>query len=277
MYGYESSDEHQPVTWFRGHPVYAAHLIVVGFVASMLVTTFFALFKIDPLLDWLTFTSAEVLKGQIWRVFTYGLVNPPRLQFAIDMAMIVWFGREVERFLGRRSFFMLYAGLYLLSPLLFTAIGPWRSLSLAGETGAFALFIAFATLYPSVPLLFNILAQWMALILFGLFSLMALAARDGVGLLSLWVTSGFAFGFVRFQQGRFNLPTLSFLRPKPKLRLVPDLEPTKKPASADRDKASAMAEVDALLDKIARSGISSLTAKERAKLDAAAQVTKRRR
>ena len=30
-----------------------------------------------------------------------------------------------------------------------------------------------------------------------------------------------------------------------------------------------MAEVDALLDKIARSGLSSLTAKERAKLDAA--------
>jgi hypothetical protein len=30
-----------------------------------------------------------------------------------------------------------------------------------------------------------------------------------------------------------------------------------------------MAEVDALLDKIAQSGISSLTAKERAKLDAA--------
>jgi hypothetical protein len=37
-----------------------------------------------------------------------------------------------------------------------------------------------------------------------------------------------------------------------------------------------MAEVDALLDKIAQSGIGSLTAKERAKLDAARSEMKKR-
>jgi membrane associated rhomboid family serine protease len=291
MNGYDSSDDHQPVTWFRGHPVYAAHLIVVGFVASMLVTTIFAALGIGHLLNiWLGFTSALVLKGEIWRIFTYGLVNPPSLQFALDMAMIVWFGREVERFFGRRRFFVLYAVLYVLSPVLFTLIGvrwpipaPIQSggitltIPFTGETGAFALFIAFATLYPNVPLLFNILAKWAALILVSLFSLMAIASRDRVGLISLWATVGFAHAFVRYEQGHFSLPRFSLFRAKPKLRVLPDPEP-KRSAAVAAEKENAMAEVDALLDKIARSGISSLTAKERAKLDAAgAQLTKRRR
>jgi membrane associated rhomboid family serine protease len=281
MNGYDSSEDHQPVTWFRGYPVYAAHLIMVGFVVSMFVTTIFTALRIYAPIEWLTFSSDQVLKGQAWRVLTYGLANPPSLQFAFDMAMILWFGREVERFFGRRRFLTLYAGLYLLTPLLFTVVGVWHPMSLAGETGAFALFIAFATLYPEVPLMFNVLAKWLALILVGMLSLMAIAARDGVGLLSLWATTGFAHAFVRHEQGRLTLPSFSLFRRKPKLRLLPDPEPrvrVQTTASASPEKENAMAEVDALLDKIARTGLASLTAKERAKLDAAgAQFTKRRR
>jgi hypothetical protein len=50
--------------------------------------------------------------------------------------------------------------------------------------------------------------------------------------------------------------------------VLPDL-PAPKPAAARVLKPEATAEVDALLDKIAAQGIGSLTAKERAKLDAA--------
>ena len=280
MNGYESSDDHQPVTWFRGNPVYAAHLLVVGFVVSMLVTTIFDALNSSPLLSWLTFSSAHVLgRGEVWRILSYGLVNPPSIQFAIDMAMIVWFGREVERFFGRQRFILLYACIYLLSPLLLTVIGVWHPTTLKGETGAFALFIAFATLYPNVPMIFNILAKWMALILVSLFSLMAISQRDTVALVSLWATAGFAHAFVRYEQGVIRLPKFSLFRSKPKLRVLePEPAVLKKSNAPKAESESSMAEVDALLDKIARSGIASLTAKERAKLDAAgAQLTKRRR
>lgn len=261
-----STDEHQPVTWLRGYPLYATHFLVLVFTGSLLATSLLLALSAGHLLDWLTFNSVDVLRGQVWRVATYGLFNPPSLQFVIDMLMFIWFGREVEKAFGRRKFFALYGCIYLITPLLFTAIGVWRPLACAGETGAFALFIAFATLYPNAVLMFDILAKWAAAVLFGLFTLMALAYHDWTGLLTLWATSGFACLFVRHAQGAFPLPRLRLPRRKPKLRVLPELSPTKRAASSSAGEAS-MSEIDALLDKIAHSGIGSLTAKERARLE----------
>ncbi len=269
LFSIEPSEDHQPVTWWRGHPVYAAHLLVIGFVASMLVTTLLLFARVGAMLEWLDFSSASVLRGQVWRVLSYGLVNAPSIQFVLDMVMIIWFGREVERSFGRRLFLLLYGGIYLIKPLLFTALGLWLPTSFAGEVGAFALFVAFATLVPEAPLLFNILAKWAALALVGIITLMALAAHDWVGLIEVWATSGFAFVFVRLQQGHLTLPRIRFASRQPKLRVLPDLKPAKAGKAAAPVKGDSMAEVDALLDKIAKSGIRSLTAQERAKLEAA--------
>jgi len=267
-FGSTASDEHQPVMWLRGHAVYAAHFIVLVFVGSMLVTTLLDFLHVGLQFEWLPFTSAAVLHGQVWRLFTYGLVNPPSFQFVFDMLMIAWFGRDVERFFGRRTFLFLYACIYLVTPVLFTMIGVWLPMTRFGETGAFALFIAFATIYPEALMMFNVLAKWAALILVGIFTLMALDTHDLTGLITLWATCGFAFAFVRHRQGHFTLPRFRLWRPKPKLRVLPDL-PAAKPTGIRSLKADSMAEVDALLDKIARSGLSSLTPKERAKLDSA--------
>jgi hypothetical protein len=204
-------------------------------------------------------------------------VNPPSLWFVVEMFMLAFFGRELERFFGRRTFLTLYTSLYLLTPALFTLIGFIRPMELAGESAAFALFIAFATLYPNVAMLFNILAKWLAIVLVGIYTLMRLAANDWAGLISLWSTVGFAYGFVKFQQGAISLPRFRFPRRKPKLRVLPD-PVAKKPTVVGSSKEDAtMAEVDALLDKIAKSGIASLTAKERAKLEAAREGLMRRR
>ena len=256
--------------WLRGYPLYAAHFIVFLFVLAMVATTLMqAIPAARGIPRWLTFSSVQVLEGQVWRVLTYGFVNPPSLWFVIDMFMLVFFGRELEKFFGRRTFLILYGSLYFLTPILFTLIGLIRPMILVGESGAFALFIAFATLYPNVTLLFNVLAKWVAIVLVGIYTMMRLAANDWAGLISLWSTVGFAFGFVRFQQGLITLPKIRFSR-RPKLRVLPDpiARKTSLAARSVREDAT-MAEVDALLDKIATSGISSLTAKERARLEAA--------
>jgi len=272
MNGYGSSEEHQPVTWFRGHAIYAAHFVVLAFIGSMLATTLLMLLKITQPLAWLTFSNQDVLRGQVWRIFTYGLVNQPSLPFAIDMLMLVWFGRELEKFLGRRTFFFLFAGIYLVTPLLFVAIGIWRpamQMSLVGEFGSsFAIFVAFATLYPNVMLLFNLLAKWVAMILVGIFTLIDLSGRNWIELLALWATVSFAYAFVRHHQGLLSFPTFARLAPKPSLRVLPDL-PAKNVPALRTAKTDSMVEMDALLDKIAQSGLSSLTSKERAKLDKA--------
>jgi hypothetical protein len=285
-YGFETPEEHGPVTWWRGHPVHAVHLLVAALVVSMLVTTALQFARADGVIALLSFSGEAVWRGEVWRVLTYGLMNPPSLGLAIELLMLVWFGREVERFLGRRDFLRLYAGLYLVRPLLFTALAPVVPASFAGGTGSFAVFIAFATLFPDAPLLFNLLARWVAWGLLALGALMALGARDGVRLLELAATSGFAFAFIRHHQGRWNWPRVPrFRRPRPAPSPAPRAAPVPVAARTGVARstgttppvAAPMAEVDALLDKIAQSGIHSLTAAERARLEAAREDLQRRR
>jgi len=253
--------------------VYAAHLLVLVLIASMLATTAAMTFNLSRYLNWVPFSSIQVLRGQAWRLFTYGFFNPPSLMFAVDMVMIALFGREVERVFGRRKFGLLYACLYLLPVLLLTAAGNWVPSSLIGETGSFALFVAFATLYPNAVMLFGILAKWAALVLVAIYSLMALAYHDWVGATCLWSTSGFAYGYVRYERGDLALPSFRLFRRRPKLRVIAGGRTEETPAAA---KEGSMADVDALLDKIASSGIGSLTKEERQRLDAARERLARR-
>lgn len=263
------SEEHQPVTWWNGHPIYAAHFIVIVLVISMVVTSL-TMFGAFSFMEALVFQSPLVLRGQVWRIVTFVLVNPPSIQFAIEMVMIVWFGREVERFLGRKKFLIVYAAAIFITPLLMTAIGYWVPFMLLGKTGALAVFVAFATLYPGVPVFFSLLAKWAALILVGIYTMMALAYKDPTMLIWVWASCGVAYVLVRHHQGMISLPKLRLWRSKPKLRVLPDLPQRKVESSPKPTRESAnMAEIDALLDKIAQSGIGSLTPKERAKLDAA--------
>jgi hypothetical protein len=276
------SEEHEPVTWVRGHPVYAAHIVVSVFVASVVMAAILRFAHADTILTWGIFSSAAVLRGEVWRILTYGLVNIPTqasvLWFAIDMVMLYWFGREVEKAFGRTKFFALFAGTYLIPPLLFTALGHWMPAEFAGERASFSMFIAFATLYPGVPMLFNILAKWAAIILVAIYSLVALADHDWESLLMLWSTTGFAYAFVRHEQGHFTLPSLKLKRRPEAIRVRTTTAARTPPAPAKEPVAvsASMAEVDALLDKIAQHGIHSLTAKERARLDAARQELKNR-
>jgi len=270
MNSYGSSEDHQPLTWVRGYPIYAAYAVVAAYVLSMIVTTLLMATHVQAPFEVLPFASERVLKGEIWRIFTYGFLNPPSLGFAIDMAMIAWFGRELEKFFGRNKFLSLYAGLYFLAPLVLTLVGLRQPMGLLGESSAFALFVAFATLYPNVSFFFNILAGWLAIILVALYSLMSLSARDTTGLITLWTSVGFAFLFVRYQQGQLSIP--SFRRSRPR----PPVEPAPRAVFNSSLTKESMTEVDALLDKIAKSGISSLNPQERARLDAARDEMKRK-
>lgn len=278
MSRYPASDDdrdRQPLLWLGGHAIYASFLIVLVYVATLIVTTVFQASRVNFWFVALPFDSASVLRGEVWRVLTYGLVNPPSLGFVIDMFLIGYFGRELERFFGRRIFLLLFAGLYLITPLVFTAIGAWQPMHLVGAAGAFALFIAFATLYPNAPFFFGLLAKWIAWALVGIYALMHLANRDLASFVSLACTVGFAYGFVRFQQGAFTLPRFRLPRRQPKLRVLQGGKTGDSRAPLPADKAAG--DMDALLEKIARSGMGSLTAKERERLHQSREEMLRRK
>jgi len=284
MSTYETSDEHRPVMWLRGYPVYAAHFIVIVFVLSMLATVLVSYAGFGSWLEPLILINGDVLRGHVWELFSYGLVNPlptagAAWQFAMDMAMFIWFGRDVERHFGLKKFLIFFGIIYLISPLVLTLVGLWIPLpAFFGEKGALAVFIAYAVLFPSAPVFFAVEARWAAVIAVAVYTVVALNNHDNASLLSHWSAMTFAYFFTRHHLGYFELPKINLFKRGPKLRVLPDLPAEKKKPSAKASDShvSSMAEVDALLDKIAQSGMGSLTAKERAKLDAArAELLKR--
>ena len=109
-------------------------------------------------------------RGEVWQLATYAFVHSPGnlLWFAIEMYMLFVFGREVERFVGRRAFIVLYATLLLAPTVLLSLWGLDSGSGIAGSPALhFGIFIAFAAIYPNVEMLLRIQAKWVALALTG--------------------------------------------------------------------------------------------------------------
>jgi hypothetical protein len=253
---------------------------VAASIVSMLFTTFAIALNYD-LSAQLRFSSSAILeRGEVWRLFSYVLWNPPTVSFALELLMLWWFGRELESFFGRRAFLKLCAGIVLMPALVGVAAGPLLPVEWIGLPGDFALFVAFATMAPNVLLLFGVSAKWTALIFLGVQVLSYAAAHAWGQLLHSISAAAFAFGYIRVQQGLWELPQLRLPQTAPKLRV---LEAVPAPAAtaqgkmvhltvvADED-AGALASIDPLLEKISRTGIGSLSVEERAQLELAREA-----
>ena len=273
-------DDRGPWFEFAGHPVHAPLALVAASIASMLFTTVAIALNYD-LSAVLRFSSAAILeRGEVWRVFSYALWNPPTLSFALELLMLWWFGRELESAFGRRVFLRLCAGIVLVPAFVGVAAGPFLPTQWVGLPGDFALFVAFATMAPSVLLLFGVSAKWTALIFLSVQVLSYAAAHAWGQLLHSLSAAAFAFGYIRLQQGLWELPQFRMPQSRPKLRV---LEAVPVPAASAQSKtphlallpdddAGALASIDPLLEKISRNGIGSLSSEERAQLEMAREV-----
>jgi hypothetical protein len=276
MFGVTTSDDYRPVAWMGRYPLDVTTMLVVVHVAAMVLGCLLIAFGGGSFVGWLAFDSQEVLHGHAFhQVITYAFVHPPSspsalIWFAVEMYMLFAFGREVERFLGRNAFIALYGVLLLGPSLLLTVWGLTQRSGLAGSANLhLGVFIAFATIYPRAELMFRILAKWAALILAGAYTLQLLAYHVWWDLAVLWFSMAAAFCFVEFRGAGPELTWLSgfkrLARRKPRLYVV------QKTASARRvvEPEDVYASVDPILDKIAKSGIGSLTPGERRALDRA--------
>ena len=130
MFGVTTSDDYRPVAWMGRYPVDVTTMLVGLHVAAAILTAI--LVAIGPqwlVLVYLQFDSARSLgRAQVWRLFTYAFVHSPSalLWFAIEMYMLFVFGREVERFIGRRAYIALYLILLVAPAVLLTVWGLWQ-------------------------------------------------------------------------------------------------------------------------------------------------------
>lgn len=243
-------------------PVHVSTVLAAVHAVLMVVTALFMAFGAGPLFfEALGFSSSSVLGHfAVWKFVTYAFVHPPDPWFLLEIYLLVVFGREIESFLGRKAFLQLYGVLLLLPPLVLTAAAlAGHPSDLVGSSALhFGIFLAFATLYPSARIFFGLQAKWVALALLSISALQCLAYSRGTDLGVLLLDAGAAFVVIKFLGGKW---TLKLPARKPRLRIV---KPAGEPHQAD-----ASASIDAILEKISKSGLRSLTAEERGQLEKA--------
>jgi membrane associated rhomboid family serine protease len=276
MFGVTTSDDYRPVAWMGRYPVDVTTMLVGLHVAAAIFTAvlyaIFGVFGAASILGSLQFDSAAVWSGQVWRLFTYAFVHAPSglLWFAIEMYMLFVFGREVERFIGRRAYIALYLVLLLAPVTLLTIWGLWQRSVLSFPSGSsalhFGIFVAFATIYPRAELFLRIMTKWVVLILAAVYTLQLLAYHAWSDLVVVWASIGAAFLFIEMHGAGPELAWWDALKtrlhPRPKFHVVPQMRSTRSAEPDDVD-----ASIDPILDKISKFGIGSLTASERRQLD----------
>jgi membrane associated rhomboid family serine protease len=277
MMGFERSDDYQPLLWIRGRPVHATVLLVTLHCVALIVFCVFRATRhpIDGLLAFST--DAAWHHGAFWQFFTYGFCHSPGLSFLLDMFFLYMWGREVERYFGRKTFLLLYGALWLTGPILLSAYSAVVKLDepLADSLFVdFGIFIAFVTIYPNVQFFFGLLAKWIAFALLGISTLSCLEHNDFADLLVLWGTVMVAFFATRYASVGGGFSMLGSIREQLPQRTVPSgVKPRMKPRRALDTRPDTPNDVhdsiDPLLEKISRHGLASLTHGERATLEKA--------
>ena len=259
-----------PLTWLGRVPVYASSILVAVLVAGMIATVMLTSARVDisviafePQMFW--------KKAYLWQLFTHPLIDFPSFFYLFGILFAYWFGVGVETYLGRRVFLRLVLMLCLVPTL--TASAWWlggHRIALAGASNlSIGLFIAYATLYPNAELWNWITMKWLAFAGIVLQSLMYFP-RHQWDLLTVFLSACAAAHFyTRYEQGHWSFPRFRFARSKPAFRVVPRSIETRTANEPEELESEFDSEVDALLEKIARNGIASLSAKERAKLEQA--------
>src|SRR4030095_10613833 len=273
MFGVTTSDDYRPVTWMGRYRVDVTTILVGVHVVCAIVTAFIFAIGDGAVLNYAMFDSGQVWQGQIWRLFTYAFIHQPSpsalLWFAVEMYMLFFFGREVERFIGQRAYMWLYA-LLLFVPVFILAVWELSARTVLAGSGTvhFAVFAAFVTLYPNVQFFLRIPAKWIFVILAAIGTLSALAAHDWPDLVVLWASIAVAFFFIEARGAGPELAWITNLKsrfqPKPKLYVV-----QKSSMRRTTEPDDVYSSVEPILDKISKSGIGSLTENEKKILDRA--------
>ena len=233
---------------------------------------------------------------KVWELVTYGFVhdshNPWHLVF--NMLALWFFGREVEEIMGRAEFFRFYMTAIVLAGiawLVSVQVGqPLQAprMFLVGASGAvMAVLAVFIWYFPrQTVLLWGVLPvpAWALGILYFVSDVQGAASGGGnvahvahvagaiFGLLYAW--RGWQLGDLTDVLAAFRRRRMRVVRPQD------DFDIPHRPPAAPRDgsrlDAGLQQEVDRILEKISRSGESSLTSAERDTLTQASRRLKER-
>lgn len=202
-----------------------------------------------------------IMRGYFWQFFTYAFLHGNLLHVLLNMLGLLFMGPELERQLGSRMFTLLFFFSSVLGGLGWLLMTwPHAGICVGASGGLFGLIGAFAGLFPHrriTLLVFFVLPvtmpAWVMGVLFGLFQLAYLLNPGGSSIAyAAHLAGGIAgFLFVRIMYRRRDDWFARMTARRPAYHARPaDEGPTRE-------------QIDAILDKITRDGIHTLTPRER--------------
>jgi len=250
-------------TWYRegGFPRVVRVLIVANVAVFVVQALARAGGRGRGLEALLSLSSMGLRAGFFWQLLTYQFLHGNLTHLLMNMFMLYSLGPETERAMGSRHFALLYFLSGILGGLGFVLMDP-RQYCLGASGAVFGVIAAFATLYPMRPMTllflpFVTFRAWALATIFGAIELLYLIGGEGGGIAhSAHLAGGIAGAIYTAVNVRgFSLPRL---RRRPR-------------AASTVSGGVDLAEVDRILDKVAREGIDRLTRRERAVLEAASR------
>lgn len=274
------SRETLPYGKWNGIPIYLTTLITVAFVVGLFVSAILASAR-SPWLAALMFTPDCSWAGWL-SALSYPFIEVPTFFTPLGIICFYCWAVGIESHLGRGPLIRLL-GILTFLPVAFLSV-LWFGFDIPGGlAGNFlitaGLLVAFATLYPNAEWFGWIPFKWVAFACIVCGSLMFIGSRDWLRLAELWLVCFATFFYMRHAiesdyDDHVPLTTRirAWFRSKPKLRVVPSPAPAPRRKIVDDFDDEPDSDVDALLDKIAKSGLASLSSAERAKLEKAREA-----
>jgi membrane associated rhomboid family serine protease len=275
MLYHEQSDDYRPLMWMRGHPVYANTLVVIGHIVAFVISAIcIHTLGYDTVFNSLALSSYHVWTGQVWRLFTYVAYDPgffqPRASywFLINIALLYFFGREVEQFIGRRAYLLTYAAIIVIPAVLLSLFGLVAGPQVYLDCGdaIFGVFVAFATIYPgAMPSMWLTLsARVLMWIFLGISTVIDFALNNYTAIFMLWACSAVGYFAMRYLgAGPGSNWLTNWLEER---RAQRQIKQRQFKVVQDRQATDS---IDAILEKISKHGVGSLDARERAALEKA--------
>jgi len=251
--------------------------------------------------EWFVLNVGDVLNGQVWRLLTYAFLHSTDnffMHLLFNMLFLWWFGSDVEQLYGRKEFLAIYLVSAFLGGVTFELWHLARGelhYSCLGASGAVTTMLVLCALhYPRrIVYAFMLLPMpiWvLAIVNIGKDAFILLSGTESqVAVVVHLAGAGFAVAYYKWQRSIVEiLRGLMWWKRAPRSRarlklFNPDAD-AKEPVAVSANSVPQVvvdehleAKLDAILEKIAKTGKGSLTEQEQEILQQASQMYKKRR
>ena len=209
--------------------------------------------------------TLSVLPIKFYTVLTYQFFHDGFLHILFNMLWLYWIGQIFLDFLKPRQFHFIYLGGGILGALTFLllynvipAFSTQRATLIGSSASVMAILAATATLVPDYSirlLLIGELKLKYLILVYVILDIIGTAGTNAGG--SIAHLGGAAFGFIFIKMLQSGKDWSTIFKRKPKLKVVKNKAPKRNDVNVNQK------EVDAILDKISKSGYDQLSKEEK--------------